>query len=291
VGQLVEVVPMLEPAAFIGPKRTELEIQLACREPAGSDLGFECAGESCTTWTRRDFPSAKPIGGSYFGPGGWTYCDKDCRKFKEWTALIAGSAAQLTGSRRSQLLRLGRDLLTEVAQIVETACQGSCAAPALAVASTARTLLQEQSLTLAGVDIHKPLHEDSEKVTIGWTARLRAGELVLALKCARTSENLGMGMTHRRHSCAATCTRGGTAIFSYSTHVRYGQGKDGPEPLEDFTQIIQIPSGSIVIHTGHSYGPRSEDPLESLFEERETWTPGAVEGSVEITGAALLTRD
>lgn len=289
VGQLEEVVPLLAPSAFLGPKRTRLEIQLVCREPAGSNLGFECAGGACSTWQRRDFPSAKPIGGSYFGPGGWTYCKGDCRKFKAWTALVTANAAQLTGSRRGELLRLGRDLLTEVAQLVETACQGSCAAPALAVATEARALLQEGGLTVAGVDIHQPVHEDPDSVTTSWTARLRAGERLLALNCTRTTENLGMQMTYERQSCSAALTHNGTQICSYSTQQGEGEGKQEPVALDDFTQTLEIPGGSIVVHTGYSYGQRRGDPFD-LEEPREIWRPGPVQGSVTISGAALLTR-
>ncbi len=293
-----EIAPTVDSALFKRePARLDLKLRFSCVEPVS--VLFECRDGSCKTTLFRGFPQATAIGRSYLGPGGWR-CVNGCSPNKPLVSLLRANVEQLRGEERETVLRLGHDLLAEMAQVIEVGCGAWCSASPLEAARLARRLLGRQDLRLSQVKLRRKEPFESAK-TQGFIAQLTAGNLRWQLTCTREIDKIGRLGVNITDSCDGVLLKDGHEIVYYSPQVDWAETRNGPVWLDAYVQHVIFEDGELHVETGHRYSSGSSGSHRSyefglerkrgvMLSSADYWEQGPVSGIIRITGAAQRTK-
>lgn len=293
-----EIVPTVNTAVFKGePTQAELKLRFSCVEPAS--VLFECRDGACKTTLFRGFPQATAVGRSYLGPGGWR-CVNGCSPKKPLVSLLRANVEQLRGEAREAVLRLGRDLLGEMAQVIQVGCGAWCSALPLEAARLARQLLGRQELRLSQVKLRRKEPSEIAK-TQGFIAQLTAGNLRWQLTCTREIDKSGALGVYITDACYGVLLKDGQEIAYYYPQVDSAETRNGPEWLDAYVQQVDFGGGELRVETGHRYSSGSSGSHRSyefglerkrgfMQSSPDDWQEGPVSGVIRISGAALRTK-
>lgn len=304
LGALTTATLLRAEGATIGPRQARLGLKLKCLRPAGADVEFSCVNGQCQTTAQRDLALPDPIDGRYLGPRGWDCIfGGRCPHQRDLASLSAAKPDVVKGERAALTLRLARDLLSELAAVIEEGCPELCSQGPLDAAQTVRRLLATE-LQIESVQVRARRHEDYADRVVGFVAQIRpvlpAGsepaartlpqDLRWELDCRRETELNGALGPSFLSRCTGTLRAGKVSILRYLPSFEQRDARNGSQDLESYDQSIEFgaqpdpqgvspPQGTLTVHTGFSYS--------SAGLHADRWDKGAVSGNIQISGTAL----